>query len=259
MLPLFIQIRFFDVLDIVLVAILLYRVYKLIKGTVAINIFIVIFSLYLIWLLVKAFKMELLSTIMSQFISVGVIVLIVVFQQELRRFLIVIGTRYFKSKRFSFEKMFTLNPRYVSINAIDSIVTASENMSKTKTGALIVVSHAAELRTYTHTGDNINAEVSHRLLENLFFKNSPMHDGAVIIVGDKIRAARCILPVSNSPTLPAKFGLRHRAALGMSEETETLVIIVSEETGIVSIAKDGQLTENISGKELTRQLKMIML
>lgn len=259
MLPLFINIRFFDILDIVLVAWLLYRVYKLIRGTVAINIFIVIFLVYLVWLLVKAFKMELVSTILSQFISVGVIVLIVVFQQELRRFLIVVGTRYFKSKHFSFEKMFTLNPRLVSLNAIESITSACDNMSKTKTGALIVVSHAAELRTYTHTGDMINAEISARLLENLFFKNSPMHDGAVIIVGDKIRAARCILPVSNTPTLPAKFGLRHRAALGMSEETETLIIIVSEETGSISIAKEGILIENISDKELTRHLKTIML
>lgn len=259
MLPLFINIRFFDVLDIVLVAVLLYQVYRLIKGTVAINIFIGIFSLYSIWLIVKAFKMELLSTIMSQFISVGVIVLIVVFQQELRRFLIVVGTRYFKSKKFSIEKMFTLNPRYVSINVIDSIVHACENMSRTKTGALIVVSHAAELRTYTHTGDTINAEVSSRLLENLFFKNSPMHDGAVIIVGDKIRAARCILPVSGTTNLPAQFGLRHRAAIGMSEETDTLVIIVSEETGSISVARDGKLIENVTSKDLIRQLKATLL
>lgn len=259
MIPLFINIRFFDILDIVLVAVLLYQLYRLIRGTVAINIFIGIFSLYLIWLIVKAFKMELLSTIMSQFISVGVIVLIVVFQQELRRFLIVIGTRYFKSKKFSIEKMFTLNPRYVSINEIESIVHACENMSHSKTGALIVVSHAAELRTYTHTGDAINAEVSSRLLENLFFKNSPMHDGAVIIIGNKIRAARCILPVSNSPNLPPQFGLRHRAALGMSEETDTLIIIVSEETGSMSYARDGKLIDNVTTKELTRQLKTTLL
>ncbi|MBI5219238.1 MAG: TIGR00159 family protein [Bacteroidia bacterium] len=257
--PLFIHVRFFDVIDIFLVAVLLYQFYRLIKGTVAINIFIGIFSLYLIWLIVKAFRMELLSSILSQFISVGMIALIVVFQQELRRFLIVIGTRYFKSKKFSFDKMFTLNPRAVSISVIDSIIHACENMAKTKTGALIVVSNMAELRTYTHTGDMINADVSSRLIENLFFKNSPLHDGAAIIIGNKVRAARCILPLSNNPNIPANFGLRHRAALGMSEETDTLVIIISEETGNISYAKDGKLIDDISTKELIRQLKITLL
>ena len=256
---LFINIRFFDILDIFLVAILLYQFYRLIKGTVAINIFIGIFALYLVWLIVKAFKMELLSNIMGQFIGVGMIALIVVFQQELRRFLIIIGTRYFRSKRFSFDKVFTLTPRATSMSVIDCIVSACENMSAAKTGALIVVSNAAELRTYTHTGSIINADVSSILLESIFFKNSPMHDGAVIIIGNKIRAAGCILPVSDNPNLPSHFGLRHRAGLGMAEETETLVIIVSEETGNISYAQNGKIFEGITGKELTRQLKMTLL
>src|SRR3989339_240732 len=245
----FINIRFFDILDIFLVAILLYQFYRLIKGTVAINIFVGIFALYLVWLIVKAFKMELLSSIMGQFIGVGMIALIIVFQQELRRFLIVIGTRYFRSKRFSFDKVFTLNPRAASINIIDSIVAACEKMSTLKTGALIVVSNAAELRTYTHTGNIINADVSSLLLETIFFKNSPMHDGAVIIIGNKIRAAGCILPVSDNPNLPSNFGLRHRAGLGMAEETDTLVIIVSEETGNISYAQNGKIFDGISAKE----------
>lgn len=259
MIPAFINIRFFDVLDIILVAWLMYQGYKLIKGTVAINIFIGILSVYVIWLIVKALKMEMLNNILSQFISVGVIILIIVFQQELRRFLIIIGARYFKNKKFSFDKMFTLTSRSVSIHIIEELVEACETMAGQNVGALIVISNVAELRTYTHTGDLINAEVSSRLLQNIFFKNSPMHDGAAIIVGDKIKAARCILPVSNNPNLPANYGLRHRAALGMSEETDTLILVVSEETGKISYAKDGKLMENVSPAQLTRLLKTELL
>lgn len=259
MISAFIQIRFLDVLDIVLVAFLMFQLYRLIKGTVAINIFIGIFVLYLIWLIVKSFKMQLLSTILNQFVSVGMIALIIVFQQEIRRFLIVAGTRYFKSKAFSLEKMFSQNPKSVSNTIVEAIITACQHMSESKTGALIVVSHAAELRTYTHTGDMINSDISAPLLENIFFKNSPMHDGAVIIVNGKIKAARCILPVSNNPNLSGRLGLRHRAALGMSEETDTLTVIVSEETGTISYAKNGKLHYDVKPRELTRNLKAFFI
>lgn len=252
----FITIRILDILDILLVAFLLYQVYMLIKGTVAINIFIGIFSVYLIWLLVKALKMQLVSTILGQFMGVGVIALIIVFQQEIRRFLLLIGTRkIFKNRTLLFERLFSFNIKSTSEIDIQSIVKACENLSRTKTGALIVISKKTELRTYTQTGDIINAAISSRLLETIFFKNNPLHDGAVIIVGDKIKAARCVLPVSENINLPPQLGMRHRAALGMSQATDTLVIVVSEQTGSVSYAKSGEINTNTGFIELSQLLE----
>ncbi|HZJ73340.1 MAG TPA: diadenylate cyclase CdaA [Perlabentimonas sp.] len=256
LIPLFISIRILDIIDILLVALLLYQIYVLIKGTVAINIFMGIFSLYIFWLIVKALNMELLSSILGQIIGVGVIALIIVFQQEIRRFLLLIGSRYFSKNRFSIERLFRIKTeKYDSPVNIEAIVKASRNLSEQKVGALIVITKESNLKLYAETGDTINAETSSRLIENIFFKNSPLHDGAMIIQNNLIYAVRCVLPLSENPDLPASYGLRHRAAIGISEITDALVVVVSEETGRISFAKNGEIDLNITPAELREALE----
>jgi len=250
MLPAFITLRILDVIDILLVAVLLYQVYRLIKGTVAINIFIAVFAVYIFWLIVKALNMELVSSILGQVIGVGVIALIIVFQQEIRRFLLIIGTRYLSRRNFSLENLFSINIKTSSSVDVEAIVKACESLGKTKTGALIVIARKSELLMITEGGDILNADTSSRMLESIFLKNSPLHDGAVIIIGDKIHAARCVLPISENIYLPAKFGTRHRAALGMTEKTDAIAIVVSEETGNLSVCMTGEITTKVSPLEL---------
>lgn len=252
---LFITIRFLDIIDIFLVAFLMYQIYMIIRGTVAINIFVGIFSVYLLWLLVKALNMSLLSTILGQFIGVGVIALIIVFQQELRRFLLMIGTRYIFNRKFSFEQLFSYNHPTINKFNLQAIVMACKRMSKSKTGALIVIATKSELPTYIQTGDLLNADISSRLIESIFYKNNPLHDGALIIVGNKISAVRCVLPLSNRTDLAPDLGLRHRAAIGLTEITDALVITVSEQSGNLSYSKEGELIQNLGGTELNKQLE----
>lgn len=253
--PLFITFRFTDLIDILVVAFVLYQLYRLIKGTVAINIFIGIFLLYLIWLIVKFFNMSLLSNILGSFISVGVIAIVVVFQQEIRKFLLLLGNSNFMKRYLAFDKYFAQDSMTTSNNTLRDIARACRNMAASNTGALIVFTTRSELVTYIQSGDVLNADVSHRLIESIFFKNSPMHDGAMIIIGDKIMAARCVLPVDDRIELPPHLGLRHRAALSMSIETDTVVIVVSEEKGSISLAKNGELKFGISHEILFAMLK----
>lgn len=244
-----------DILDILLVAFLLYQIYNLIRGTTAINIFIGIFTLYLLWLVVKALNMNLLSSILGQVIGVGVIALIIVFQQEVRRFLLIMSTRYITNRKFYLEKLFSFGDKKVVEVKIDSLVSACSNMSAFKTGALIAVSKRSDLMSFIRTGDIINADTSNRLLESIFFKNSPLHDGAVIVIKDKIAAARCVLPVTDRIDLPPQFGMRHRAALGITEKTDAVVILVSEETGAISFAKEENIETNIGPNRLRQILE----
>jgi diadenylate cyclase len=255
MTDLFIKIRILDVIDILLVAYLMFQVYLLIRGTAAMNIFIGILSVYLVWIIVRVLNMQLLGTILGQVIGVGVIALIVVFQQEIRRFLIFIGNRYLSRNRLSFEKVFPVVFGGQPNVKIKSIIKACMNMAKAKTGALIVLGRKSELSIFAETGDILDANTSSRLLESIFNKTSPLHDGAVIIINDRIAAARCVLPVSENLNLPPNFGLRHKAGLGMSEHTDSLVIIVSEETGSISLAEHGSLYSNIDLKELSKKLE----
>jgi diadenylate cyclase len=254
MTTLFISIRILDIFDIILTAILFYQVYRLIKGTIAINIFIGIFSVYLLWLLVRALNMQLLGSILGQFIGVGVIALIIVFQQEIRRFLILLGTRYV-SNRFSIEKLFTAVSGSRPKIRVNSLIKSFKKLSARKTGALIVIARKSELETYAQTGDTLDAITSSRLLESIFCKESPLHDGAVIIVGDRIHAARCVLPVSENTNLPAEYGMRHRAALGMSEQTDAVVVVISEETGNISVTDRGRFIPEMSIRDLTAYLE----
>ncbi|MDA3927565.1 MAG: diadenylate cyclase CdaA [Prolixibacteraceae bacterium] len=251
----FITIRFLDLLDITLVAFLLYKIYLAIKGTVAFNIFMGVFIFYIAWIVIKGLNMELMGSIMGQVMAVGVLALIVVFQQEIRKLFLMLGTRYNLNKGLSIENLFSRDQPTISNEQVKDIVMACKMMSRSKTGALIVLTHNAELNEYIDTGERINAKVSVALLESLFFKNSPLHDGGVIIHADQIKAARCVLPVTNKRLKNNQLGLRHRAAIGMSQQTDAQVIIVSEETGRISHAYNGKLKENVNPIELTRLIE----
>jgi diadenylate cyclase len=255
MLSAFIHIRLLDIIDMILVALLFYQLYMLIRGTVAYSITLGIGIIYVFWWAVRALQMELLSTILGSVLGVGVIALIIVFQQEIRRFLIYLGSRYVDGNRISFEKILNLRFESKSQVKIKSILKAVMQFSQEKTGALIVIKKKSNLDMYAETGDVLNAETSSRLFASIFNKTSPLHDGAVIVENDKVKAARVILPVTDQPGLPPEYGLRHRAGLGISEVTDSLVIIVSEENGQISLAESGILQKNVPAKVLIQKLE----
>jgi diadenylate cyclase len=253
---LFIQIQLSDILDIILVAYLLYAIYKLVKGSVAINILAGLFLVFLIWKIVDLAKMRMLSEILNQFISVGVLALIIVFQPEIRKFLILLGQKASSSfKNNGKTGMFKfLNSEQNEGIDIEEVVTACENMAKQSTGALIVLTRENQLLDEIKTGQEINANISAPMLESIFFKNNPLHDGAVIISDNKIISARCVLNITKNNSFPADYGLRHRAAAGISEQTDAMAIIVSEQTGRISVADRGLVKFDISSIELKRML-----
>lgn len=234
----FLEVSWVDIIDITLVSVLLFQVYKLIRGSIAVNIFLGILALYLIYLIVRAAEMELLATILGQFMGVGVLAMIILFQPEIRKFLLVIG-RSTEFRENLIKTMSGWRNNHQDDFDIQQVIEAVKTLKASKTGALIVFSRDVELRFYIETGDSLNAEVTKRLLLAIFNKSSPLHDGAVIIYKGRIKAARCILPVSENDHLPAHFGLRHRAAVGMSENTDTLVLAISEETGRLILARNG--------------------
>ncbi len=251
----FLDFSFLDVLDILLVAILIYYIYKLLKGTVAINIFMGIAFIFLIWKITQILKMEMLSNILGYLLSGGVIALIIVFQQEIRKFLLMIGSSNVASRTNFLKQLKFLKSEITNEIDIDALLNACKNMSKTKTGALIVIERTNSLDFLINTGDPMNAEINEVLLESIFYKNSPLHDGATIIRDNFIIATRVILPVSDSKNIPSRFGLRHRAAFGITEKTDALCILVSEETGEISYVKDGDFELYADYKELTDKLK----
>lgn len=251
----FLDVTWVDLIDIALVSTLLYQVYKLMKGSVAVNIFLGILALYFIYLMVRAAQMELLSLILGQFMGVGVLAAIILFQPEIRKFLLLIGrttefnkdsliNNFFRWKRKEQERAFNITP----------VVEAVRALAATSTGALMVFSRDTPLKFYAESGDIIDAEISKRLLLSIFDKHSPLHDGAVIIHKGRIKAARCVLPVTEKDDIPAQFGLRHRAAVGMSDSTNTLVLIVSEETGQISLSQNGKLIHNLSPMEIRQKI-----
>jgi uncharacterized protein (TIGR00159 family) len=241
------------VLDISLVILLMFQLYKLLKGTVAIRIFIGMASIYLFWKLLEALDMHYLGDILGQFIGVGVIALIVVFQQEIRKFLLLIATprfyNRFKITRWVFSRFHWQQKKGDDLD-VDTIVKACNNLSKGKIGALIVISNNADLSFYIPSGDKIDARMSTRLLEAIFQKQSPLHDGALIVVNNLIIAASCVLPVSENTDLPSYFGLRHRAAVGVTERTNAITVVVSEETGQIALCKSGKYKDRSPPKEL---------
>ncbi|MGE0566358.1 MAG: diadenylate cyclase CdaA [Bacteroidia bacterium] len=242
-----------DGIDIFLVAIILYLFYNLVKGTAAINIFIGLAFIYLIYFLVRAAELELLSSLLGKFVNVGVIVVMIVFQQEIRKFLLFIGSNEM-IKKGNFKKIIRLNLseaiEQTEKLAIDEIVRACFNMSETKTGALIVICRKSDLKYYIQTGIILDSVINEKAIENVFFKNSPLHDGAIIIRDNRIVAARCVLPVSEREDFPVQLGMRHRAAVGISEATDAIALSVSEQTGAVSLTIKGDLRSNLNKEEL---------
>jgi len=249
----FLEVSWVDLIDISLVAILLYQVYKMIRGSLAVNIFLGILLLYLIYLIVRAAQMELLATILGQFMGVGVLAMIILFQPEIRKFLLVIG-RGTEFRENIFSAISAWRNDYHDDFDIHQVIEAAKTMKATKTGALIVFSRDTELKFYIETGDLLDAEVTKRLLVSIFFKNSPLHDGAVIIYKGRIKAARCVLPVSENDHLPAPFGLRHRSAIGMSESTDTLVMAISEETGRLILARNGKYLRGLKLRQVEQKI-----
>ncbi|MDC0210773.1 diadenylate cyclase CdaA [Flavobacteriaceae bacterium] len=233
---------FISVIDIILVAILLYYVYKLVKGTAAINILIGIVIIYLIWKLTDLFNLNILSNLLGQFISVGVFALIVVFQQEIRKFLLMLGSNNLTNNKLYFKYINIFKPsREISQMDIDEFIKSCNKLVKSKTGALFIIERNNSLDFIKNTGDNLYLEISSPIIESIFYKNSPLHDGAVIIDGNFITAARVILPVSENKNINSRLGLRHRAAFGITEKTDAIAIVISEENGKISFIKNGEI------------------
>ena len=241
-----------DIVDILLVALILYYIYRLMKESRSLNVFMGILVFVVLWLVVsQGLQMKLLGSTLDKFVSVGVIVLVILFQDEIRKFLYNLGAH---QRMKSFRKFLSLNDKKQDTEKLKQIimpiVMSCMNMSKKKVGALIVIQRATPLDDIVATGERIDADISQRLIENLFFKNSPLHDGAMVIVDHRIRAAGCILPVSHNLNIPKELGLRHRAALGITHESDSVAIVVSEETGGISVAIHSQFQLRLTAEKL---------
>ena len=244
-----------DLIDIILVAVMLYYLYRIMKESGTINIFFGVLAFIVVWVVTsEILEMKMLGTILDKFMSIGLLVLVIIFQDQLKRCLVELGSQ----KRWKFIKDIfhhkKQNPHEQHHQWILPIVYACMNMAKSKTGALIVIEQNVPLETYEKTGDIINAEINSRLIENIFFKNSPLHDGAMIIAHGKIVSAGCILPVSHDTNIPRSMGLRHRSALGISQATDAVAVVVSEETGNISIAHRGKIITRLSSADLEHKL-----
>lgn len=250
-----------DILDIVIVATLLYYLYRIMKESGTINIFIGVLAFIAVWVVTsEILEMRLIGTILDKFMSIGLLILVILFQDQIKRFLVELGSH----RRWKFLKSLFHHHHHGSGESGDDqrrwvlpIVYACMNMSKSKTGALIVIEQNVPLETYEKSGDRIDAEINPRLIENIFFKNSPLHDGAMVVAHDRIKAAGCILPVSHDTSVPRSLGLRHRSALGISQATDAVAIVVSEETGGISIAHRGSLKTRLTSTELEQYLSHI--
>lgn len=250
----FLEISWVDFVDVALVGILLYQIYKLIRGSIAVNIFLGILALYLMYLIVRAAQMELLATILGQFMGVGVLAMIILFQPEIRKFLLLIGRSTEINRGSILKSIANWRGSYHDDFDVQQLMEAVKTLKVTRTGALIVFSRDMELKFYAETGDPLDAEVNKRLLLSIFGKNSPLHDGAAIIYQGRIKAARCVLPVSENDHLPPHFGLRHRSAIGMSETTDTLVMAISEETGRLILARNGKFIRGLKLKQVEQKI-----
>ncbi len=242
-----------DAIDILLVAFIIYRLYKMVKGTAAVNIFIGLALIYVIFIIVQAFDLKLLGSILGKFINIGVIAIMIVFQQEIRKFLLYIGSNEFlKDKQWRKIFSFTSSSQntFTFLTDEQAIIDACFNMSKTKTGALIVIARKSDLKFYINTGEMVDSAVTDKMLENIFYKNSPLHDGAVIIKDNRIVAARCVLPVTEKGSFPSHYGMRHRAAVGITETTDAIAISVSEQTGAVSLSVNGEINPELNKEKL---------
>ena len=250
-----------DALDIILVALFLFYLYKLMKESGTINIFFGVLAFIVVWVLTsEVLEMRLIGTILDKVMSIGLIILVILFQDQIKRFLVELGNHNrwrFLSRMFSHHHGAKKGNQADARKSILAIVYACMSMSKSKTGALIVIQQSLPLDQYENTGDSIDGLINTRLIENVFFKNSPLHDGALIIAHDRVKAAGCILPVSHDTKIPRYMGLRHRSALGISQATDAAAIVVSEETGNISFAHKGKIDPRLSSTELEKRLSSL--
>ena len=253
----FLELRLIDVIDILLVAYLVYQVYKLIRGSVAQKIFVGIMAIYAVYKVVSSLGMEMLSGLLGQFVGVGGLAALILFQQEIRKILLVIGKSSFISEEGFFRGLLSGNPSRDNLQLLP-VIEAAKSLSQSHCGGLVVFARSTELKFYAETGESLDAVISKGLLLSIFSKTSPLHDGAVIISRGRVKAARCILPVSENQDLPPNFGLRHRSALGLSEMTDAVILVISEETGQISIAHDGMLEHNLSENDLREKLTTML-
>ena len=249
-----------DAFDIAIVALLLFYLYRIMKESGTINIFFGVLAFIVVWVLTsQILELKLLGSILDQFMGIGMLVLVILFQDQIKRFLVELGDH----KRWRFLKNLFRHDRAAAHSDarkyVLPIVYACMNMAKTKTGALIVIRQEMPLESYEKRGDIIDADINSRLIENIFFKNSPLHDGAMIIDGTRICSAGCILPVSHDRNVPRALGLRHRSALGISQATDAFAIVVSEETGNISVAHKGTLSTRLSSTDLEHRLSQILV
>lgn len=256
----FLDFKITDIIDILLVAILLYYVYKLVRGTVAINIFIGIVIVWGFWKLTQLLDMKMISSVVGGFMSVGLIALIVVFQQEIRKFLLMIGsTNFARNRDFVRRFKFLKQEGVASKLDIDAVLKACDKMSRSRTGAILVIKRSNSLDFVKSTGDAMNVEVNQPIIESIFYKNSPLHDGAAIIENNQITATRVILPLSTERNIPLRFGLRHRAAIGITERTDAVALVLSEETGLISYINNGEFVSYKDLSDLANKIKSDLL
>ncbi len=248
----FINIRFLDILDILIVAYFLYLIYKLLKGTIAFNIIIGVLVFSIIWWLVNILKMQLLIFLLGKFVAFGVIILIIIFQPEVRRFFLYLGNSTLKGRFKFINKLFfqNFNKQNIDLKVVEEIHTALINLAMKKIGALIVFTDFNDSIINEKNGIVVDAKISHELIESIFKKDSPLHDGAMIIIGNRIYSVGTILPVSPSAHISSKYGTRHRAGIGITEIGNSSVIIVSEETGKIAFSNGGQLEINLSKEQV---------
>lgn len=255
----FLEVDFWDLVDIVLVGLLIFRLYKLLRGTLAFNILIGLLLVYLTSAVVNLLEMNMLATILGQFVEAGFILLVILFQQEIRRFLFYLGRGSGIGKNRLWQRFLRRNAPSRKQELKEEMIRAINNMANTRTGGLLVFTDASEKNFFSGTGVLINGEISSKLIESIFDKGSPLHDGAVVIAENRIVAAGCVLPVSENPDLPSRVGMRHRAATGITEKIDAWVIVVSEQTGRISCAQKGKLKMNITQSALSEILDSVLL
>lgn len=243
------------VVDVVLITLIFFRLLKALRGSLAFNILIGLITVYALWWLLKFLNLHLMSTILGEFTKVGVLAILIVFQQEIRKFLMLLGKNSLGKSEGSWKNLLPWNWNLQEGNInnnFEAVASACENLSAGKTGAILVFPKSTELKFFAMTGEIMDALVSKRLIESVFNKTSPLHDGATIIHNNKIKAAACVLPVSDNPELPSNMGLRHRAAVGITEQSDAIAIVVSEETGKISLIKEGIVKENVTPYEIVQ-------
>ncbi|MBC6993645.1 diadenylate cyclase CdaA [Neolewinella lacunae] len=251
----FLQVDVWDLFDILIVGLLLYQLYQLLKGSIALNIFVGMVLLFLSYQVFQALGMDLLSSILFQFTNLGFISLIIIFQPEVRRFLLLLGTNTLRQRDSFWSRLLGKeDPTLDATEEVEEIRRAFLRLARSKTGALIVCTRDADPETIISGGTPLNANISYGLIVSIFHKESPLHDGAVVIENRRISRASAILPVSENTTLPKSVGLRHRAAVGVSEKIDVGCFIVSEETGKISFAHGGHLERGLGEKRLTELL-----